>query len=193
MRRNKARFVTVCQQSLALGAVLAVLAPAANVISLDVVGTIPGTPSAERSPGSRPVQPPDAAEGRGRHARRTGVGPRGGPGRDRSGRARGRGGAAGARRRPAGRPGPPRDRQRAREGHRLRRGRRHLGPRPGAEGRPDQGPGPHPHRRHVDRRGPRSSTTRSTAPTPTARRAGRRVPAPTRCWSATSTRCRPRP
>ena len=44
MRRNKARFVTACQQSLALGAVLAVLAPAANVISLDVVGTRPGTP-----------------------------------------------------------------------------------------------------------------------------------------------------
>src|SRR6476620_9729891 len=58
MRRNKARFITVCQQSLALGAVLAVLAPAANVISLDVVGTIPGTPSAEVA--QRPtVQPKD--------------------------------------------------------------------------------------------------------------------------------------
>ena len=43
MRRNKARFVTACQQSLALGAVLAVLAPAANVVSLDVVGTLPGS------------------------------------------------------------------------------------------------------------------------------------------------------
>ena len=62
MRRNKARFVTVCQQSLALGAVLAVLAPAANVISLDVVGTLPGTPSAEvaQPPAQRPtVQPKD--------------------------------------------------------------------------------------------------------------------------------------
>ena len=47
MRHNKARFVTLCQQSLALGAVLAVLAPATNVISLDVVGTLPGRPSVE--------------------------------------------------------------------------------------------------------------------------------------------------
>ena len=60
MRRNKARFVTVCQQSLALGAVLAVLAPAANVISLDVVGTIPGTPSAEVAQPPT-VQPKDKA------------------------------------------------------------------------------------------------------------------------------------
>jgi hypothetical protein len=37
MHASKARFVTACQQSLALGAVLAVLAPAAGVISLDVV------------------------------------------------------------------------------------------------------------------------------------------------------------
>lgn len=41
MRPNKARFVTACQQILALGAVVAVLAPAANVISLDVA-TSPG-------------------------------------------------------------------------------------------------------------------------------------------------------
>lgn len=38
MRPNKARFVTACQQILALGAVLAVVAPATNVISLDVIG-----------------------------------------------------------------------------------------------------------------------------------------------------------
>lgn len=37
MDPSKARFVTVCQQLLALGAVLAVLAPAADVISLNVV------------------------------------------------------------------------------------------------------------------------------------------------------------
>ncbi|WP_109508177.1 FG-GAP-like repeat-containing protein [Nocardioides speluncae] len=37
MPPSKARFVTACQQLLALGAVLAVLAPAADVISLDVV------------------------------------------------------------------------------------------------------------------------------------------------------------
>ncbi|KQZ75239.1 FG-GAP-like repeat-containing protein [Nocardioides sp. Root151] len=47
MRPNKARFVTACQQILALGAVVAVLAPAANVISLDVVGTRPGTQAQE--------------------------------------------------------------------------------------------------------------------------------------------------
>ncbi len=41
MRPNKARFVTVCQQLLALGAVFAVLAPAANVISLDVIAALP--------------------------------------------------------------------------------------------------------------------------------------------------------
>ena len=37
MPASKIRFVTACQQVLALGAVLAVLTPAANVISLDVV------------------------------------------------------------------------------------------------------------------------------------------------------------
>ena len=37
----QARFVTACQQMLALGAVLAVLTPAASVISLDVVGRDP--------------------------------------------------------------------------------------------------------------------------------------------------------
>ena len=45
MRPSKARFVTACQQALALGAVLAVLAPAAKVVSLDVGGQGPGTPS----------------------------------------------------------------------------------------------------------------------------------------------------
>jgi uncharacterized protein with LGFP repeats len=37
MRHNKARFVTICQQVLVVGAALAVLGPAADVISLDVV------------------------------------------------------------------------------------------------------------------------------------------------------------
>lgn len=37
MPSSKIRFVTACQQVLALAAVLAVLTPAANVISLDVV------------------------------------------------------------------------------------------------------------------------------------------------------------
>src|SRR3546814_14409635 len=46
MRPHKLRFVTACQQMLVLGAVVAVLAPAANVISLDVT-----------------TQPPAAGEG----------------------------------------------------------------------------------------------------------------------------------
>lgn len=37
MTHAQSRYVTVCQQLLALGAVLAVLAPAAGVVSLDVV------------------------------------------------------------------------------------------------------------------------------------------------------------
>ena len=41
MRPSKTRFVTACQQLLALGAVLAVLTPAATVISLDVVQQTP--------------------------------------------------------------------------------------------------------------------------------------------------------
>jgi hypothetical protein len=41
MRPSQAHFVTSCQQLLALGAVLAVLTPAASVISLDVVGEAP--------------------------------------------------------------------------------------------------------------------------------------------------------
>ncbi|HEX6149388.1 FG-GAP-like repeat-containing protein [Nocardioides sp.] len=41
MRPSQAHFVTSCQQLLVLGAVLAVLTPAASVISLDVVGQAP--------------------------------------------------------------------------------------------------------------------------------------------------------
>ncbi len=48
MRPSQAHFVTTCQQLLVLGAVLAVLTPAASVISLDVVGQAP----APTSPGS---------------------------------------------------------------------------------------------------------------------------------------------
>jgi N-acetylmuramoyl-L-alanine amidase/FG-GAP-like repeat len=43
MRPSQARFVTACQQMLALGVVLAVLTPAAGIISIDVVGETPGT------------------------------------------------------------------------------------------------------------------------------------------------------
>ena len=58
MRPSKAHFVTSCQQVLALGAVLAVLTPAASVVSLDVVQT-PGsaTPSATPAPALRQEQP----------------------------------------------------------------------------------------------------------------------------------------
>jgi hypothetical protein len=41
MTPNRARFVTACQQLLALAVVLAALTPAARVVSLDVVGTGP--------------------------------------------------------------------------------------------------------------------------------------------------------
>jgi len=42
MSPNRSRFVTACQQLLALGLVLAVLTPAAGVVTLDVVGSSPG-------------------------------------------------------------------------------------------------------------------------------------------------------
>ncbi len=52
MGPGQARFVTACQQLLALGVVLAVLTPAASVVSLDVVGSAPdGTaPAASAAP-----------------------------------------------------------------------------------------------------------------------------------------------
>ncbi|HYH35100.1 MAG TPA: FG-GAP-like repeat-containing protein [Nocardioides sp.] len=56
MRPFKAHFVTSCQQLLALGAVLAVLTPAASVVSLDVINT-PGGPTAG-DPGSTPEEGP---------------------------------------------------------------------------------------------------------------------------------------
>src|SRR6478609_11693571 len=43
MPPSKTSFVTGCQQILALGVVLAALAPAASVVSLDVVRETPGT------------------------------------------------------------------------------------------------------------------------------------------------------
>lgn len=42
MRPFRARYVTACQQLLALGVVIVALAPAAGVVSLDVVGVGPG-------------------------------------------------------------------------------------------------------------------------------------------------------
>ena len=47
MRPSRAGYVTACQQLLALGAVVVALAPAAGVVSLDVVGVEPeGQPAA---------------------------------------------------------------------------------------------------------------------------------------------------
>ena len=53
MRPSKARFITACQQLLALGVVLAVLTPAASVISLDVVHQVPG--ESGRAPSGKPA------------------------------------------------------------------------------------------------------------------------------------------
>ena len=46
MRPLQARLITLCQQLLALGVVLAVLTPASGVVSLDIVGERPGRPAA---------------------------------------------------------------------------------------------------------------------------------------------------
>ncbi len=45
MQITKTRFVTTCQQSLAVGVVVALLAPAANVLSIDVVASVPDSGS----------------------------------------------------------------------------------------------------------------------------------------------------
>jgi uncharacterized protein with LGFP repeats len=64
MRHNKARFVTICQQVLVVGAALAVLGPAADVISLDVVtrpeaavGTYSDVPAGPAAPSPAPAAP----------------------------------------------------------------------------------------------------------------------------------------
>ncbi|MDT0201896.1 FG-GAP-like repeat-containing protein [Nocardioides sp. AE5] len=56
MRPFKSRYITACQQMLVLGAVIAVLAPAANVVSLDVIT------------GAPPSQVPSSAEPEGDEA-----------------------------------------------------------------------------------------------------------------------------
>ncbi len=53
MRPSRTRYITACQQLLALGAVLAVLTPAATVISLDVVQRTPH--GSEQASGGHPV------------------------------------------------------------------------------------------------------------------------------------------
>lgn len=50
MSAFQARLVTLCQQTLALGVVLAVLTPASGVISLDIVGQQPGKAPAASAP-----------------------------------------------------------------------------------------------------------------------------------------------
>ena len=47
MAQNRSRFVLLCQQSLALGLVVAVAAPAADVVSLDIVEPPHQRPSAQ--------------------------------------------------------------------------------------------------------------------------------------------------
>ena len=57
MRPLQARLVTLCQQTLALGVVLAVLTPASGVVSLDIVGEQPGqAPTATSGATSGPAR-----------------------------------------------------------------------------------------------------------------------------------------
>lgn len=49
MQINQTRFITACQQSLAVGVVVALLVPAANVLSLDIVSSAPGAGAATTS------------------------------------------------------------------------------------------------------------------------------------------------
>ena len=71
MTPSRARFVTVCQQLLALGVVVVALVPATRVVSLDVVGVQPGEkagqptiaqPESARSYADRIVISPRVAE-----------------------------------------------------------------------------------------------------------------------------------
>ena len=50
MAENRSRFVLLCQQSLALGLVAAIAAPAAGVMTLDIVA-----PPREQSPSAAPA------------------------------------------------------------------------------------------------------------------------------------------
>src|SRR3954447_11402684 len=60
MPENRSRFVLLCQQSLALAVLVAVAAPAADLVTLDIVApTRPGTPGAVV--GTAPVTDSSAA------------------------------------------------------------------------------------------------------------------------------------
>ena len=66
MSPSRARYVTACQQLLALGVVVMALVPATRVVSLDVVGVGPGQGIAQPSIS---VSPDRTAGSRGRHVR----------------------------------------------------------------------------------------------------------------------------
>ena len=57
MSPSRARYVTACQQLLALGVVVMALVPATRVVSLDVVGVGPGQGVAQPSISVSPNQP----------------------------------------------------------------------------------------------------------------------------------------
>ena len=57
MSPSRARYVTACQQLLALGVVVIALVPATRVVSLDVVGVGPGQGVAQPSIAVSPDQP----------------------------------------------------------------------------------------------------------------------------------------
>jgi len=61
MSPARARYVTVCQQLLALGVVVIALVPATRVVSLDVVGVSPGSGIAQPTIEVSPDQPGDQA------------------------------------------------------------------------------------------------------------------------------------
>src|SRR3954466_4489039 len=78
MSAVRARYVTVCQQLLALGVVVIALVPATRVVSLDVVGVSPGG-----QPGPTVAAPDSASWGPGRSARSIRVSERGGSAHER--------------------------------------------------------------------------------------------------------------
>ena len=72
MSPSRARYVTACQQLLALGVVVIALVPATRVVSLDVVGVGPGQGVAQPSISVSPDQPTERARGRHVRLRRAG-------------------------------------------------------------------------------------------------------------------------
>jgi hypothetical protein len=62
MSPSRARYVTACQQLLALGVVVMALVPATRVVSLDVVGVGPGQGVARPSISVSPDRAPSGSE-----------------------------------------------------------------------------------------------------------------------------------